>query len=235
MTSTTLLSDVVCPAATWYEKHDLSSTDMHPFVHAFTPAIDPPWETRPTSSLPPARAAVLASWPRTHLGVRQDLVSVPLQHDTPGETAQPGGVVRDWRDRRVAGGPGQDDAGLHGRRARLHRDRRQARPPSGPLADTLGFTVKNVTYGVGRARSPSWPRTNGVMLGGAGDGRPGDRHRREDGRGDPGLLRDHERARSPCRGSGPGGAHRQEAGRPRRGLGGEADHLRRHPGAARCR
>lgn len=28
MTSTTLVSDVVLPAATWYEKNDLSSTDM---------------------------------------------------------------------------------------------------------------------------------------------------------------------------------------------------------------
>ncbi|MGB8504961.1 nitrate reductase subunit alpha, partial [Mycobacterium sp.] len=28
-TSTTLFSDIVLPAATWYEKHDLSSTDMH--------------------------------------------------------------------------------------------------------------------------------------------------------------------------------------------------------------
>src|SRR5690606_20849073 len=46
MTSTTLFSDIVLPAATWYEKHDLSSTDMHPFVHAFTPAINPPWQTR---------------------------------------------------------------------------------------------------------------------------------------------------------------------------------------------
>ena len=46
MTSTTLFSDVVLPAATWYEKHDLSSTDMHPFVHAFNPAIAPPWQTR---------------------------------------------------------------------------------------------------------------------------------------------------------------------------------------------
>jgi nitrate reductase alpha subunit len=44
MTSSTLLPDVVLPAATWYEKQDLSSTDMHPFVHAFTPALDPPWE-----------------------------------------------------------------------------------------------------------------------------------------------------------------------------------------------
>ena len=28
---------------------------------------------------------------------RSDLVSVPLLHDTPGEMAVPGGVVRDWR------------------------------------------------------------------------------------------------------------------------------------------
>jgi nitrate reductase alpha subunit len=40
MTSSTLFSDVVLPAATWYEKHDLSTTDMHPFVHSFSPAID---------------------------------------------------------------------------------------------------------------------------------------------------------------------------------------------------
>ena len=46
MTSTTLFSDVVLPAATWYEKHDLNTTDMHPFVHSFNPAIAPPWQTR---------------------------------------------------------------------------------------------------------------------------------------------------------------------------------------------
>lgn len=45
-TSTTVFSDVVLPAATWYEKHDLNTTDMHPFVHSFNPAIAPPWQTR---------------------------------------------------------------------------------------------------------------------------------------------------------------------------------------------
>ena len=38
MTATPLYSDIVLPAATWYEKHDLSSTDMHPFIHPFNPA-----------------------------------------------------------------------------------------------------------------------------------------------------------------------------------------------------
>ena len=46
MTSTTIFSDIVLPAATWYEKHDLNTTDMHPFVNSFNPAIAPPWQTR---------------------------------------------------------------------------------------------------------------------------------------------------------------------------------------------
>ena len=35
MNGSCVYSDVVLPAATWYEKHDLSSTDLHPFVHPF--------------------------------------------------------------------------------------------------------------------------------------------------------------------------------------------------------
>src|SRR5262249_36007855 len=46
MPSPCTYADVVLPAATWYEKHDISSTDMHPFTHSFNPAIAPPWETR---------------------------------------------------------------------------------------------------------------------------------------------------------------------------------------------
>ena len=46
MTSTCTYADIVLPAATWYEKHDISTTDMHPFVHSFNPAIAPPWQTR---------------------------------------------------------------------------------------------------------------------------------------------------------------------------------------------
>src|SRR5690606_25011896 len=32
MNTTTLFSDVVLPTATWYEKNDLNTTDMHPFI-----------------------------------------------------------------------------------------------------------------------------------------------------------------------------------------------------------
>lgn len=170
MTSTTLLSDVVFPAATWYEKHDLSSTDMHPFVHAFTPAIDPPWETKTDFDTFHLLAQEFSRQAKSHLGVRKDLVSVPLQHDTPGQLAQPGGTVRDWRDASIPAVPGQNmpNFSVVERDYTAIADKLAA---VGPLADKLGFTVKNVTY---KLKGPleRLSRSNGVMLGGAADGRP---------------------------------------------------------------
>ncbi len=170
MTSTTLLSDVVLPAATRYEKHDLSSTDMHPFVHAFSPAIDPPWEAKTDFEAFHLIAERLSELAKDHLGVRKDLVSVPLQHDTPGETAQPGGRVRDWRGGEVAPIPGRTMPAFHvvKRDYTAIADKLAA---VGPLADTLGFTVKGTTYRV-EHESARLAHTNGVMLGGAADGRP---------------------------------------------------------------
>jgi nitrate reductase / nitrite oxidoreductase, alpha subunit len=170
MTSTTLLSDVVLPAATWYEKYDLSTTDMHPFVHAFTPAIDPPWETRSDFDAFHAVARALSEQARTHLGVRKDLVSAPMQHDTPGETTQPGGVVRDWLRGDVAPVPGQTMPVLQV----VERDYTAIADKLGavgPLADRLGFTVKNVTFDL-EHEVERLAKLHGVMLGGAADGRP---------------------------------------------------------------
>ncbi|KQM81148.1 nitrate reductase subunit alpha [Agromyces sp. Leaf222] len=95
MTSTTLFSDIVLPAATWYEKHDLSSTDMHPFVHSFSPAIDPPWQTKTDFDLFHVIAKRFSEFAAVHLGVRRDLVAAPLQHDTPDAMATPNGTVVD--------------------------------------------------------------------------------------------------------------------------------------------
>nr|WP_202422870.1 nitrate reductase subunit alpha [Gordonia sp. SID5947] len=172
MTSTTLLSDVVFPAATWYEKHDLSSTDMHPFVHAFSPAIDPPWEAKTDFEMFHLLAAKLSAMARTHLGVRRDLVSVPLQHDTPGEIAQPHGRVADWwgSDGAVPARPGRNMPKF----SVVERDYTAIADKLGtigPLADSLGFTVKNVTYEL-TEQTRKLAESNGVMLGGAGDGRP---------------------------------------------------------------
>jgi complex iron-sulfur molybdoenzyme family reductase subunit alpha len=46
MDSSALYSDIVLPAASHYEKHDLSMTDMHTYVHPFTPAVDPLGEAK---------------------------------------------------------------------------------------------------------------------------------------------------------------------------------------------
>ncbi len=227
MTSTTLLSDVVLPAATWYEKHDLSSTDMHPFVHAFTPAIDPPWEAKSDFETFHLIARELSRLAATHLGTRKDLVVVPVQHDTPGETAQPGGVVRDWKRGDVPAIPGKtmpvvqvverDYTAIADKLAAI-----------GPLADKLGFTTKNVTFRLEHQIAPT-----GAV--GRGDARrcgrrpAGDRHRRQDGRGHPDLLRHHQRRVGRPRLRDPGEAGRQAAERPGPWLGGEAHHLRPDP------
>ncbi|AUX10010.1 nitrate reductase subunit alpha [Halalkaliarchaeum desulfuricum] len=47
MDTTALYSDIVLPAATWYEKYDLNVTDMHTYVHPCTPAIEPMGESKP--------------------------------------------------------------------------------------------------------------------------------------------------------------------------------------------
>jgi nitrate reductase alpha subunit len=98
MTATPMYSDIVLPAATWYEKTDLSSTDMHPFVHPFNPAIDPLWESRSDWDIYRSLAKVFSEMAKTHLPeVYKDVVSTPLAHDTPNEIAQPLGKIKDWK------------------------------------------------------------------------------------------------------------------------------------------
>ncbi|SDN40012.1 nitrate reductase alpha subunit [Cryobacterium flavum] len=94
MTSTTIYSDVVLPPATWYEKNDLSTTDMHPFIHSFNPAIAPPWQAKTDFDIFHVLAAKISEMSVKHLGVRKDLVAAPLQHDTPDGMATPHGTVR---------------------------------------------------------------------------------------------------------------------------------------------
>ena len=137
MTSTTVFSDVVLPAATWYEKHDLTTTDMHPFVHSFNPAIAPPWQTRTDFDVfADDRARRSAGWPGRISACAQDVVAVPLLHDTAdehGDTRTAGCV--DWKDGECEPVPGRHDAEAGRRGARLPGGRREdgrARPAPGP-------------------------------------------------------------------------------------------------------
>ncbi|NLT31250.1 MAG: nitrate reductase subunit alpha, partial [Propionibacterium sp.] len=170
MTSSTLLSDIVFPAATWYEKYDLSSTDMHPYVHAFTPAIDPPWETKSDFDVFTELALKLSELAKGRLDTRHDLVAVPMQHDTPGEIAQPGGHVPDWRGTDVPAVPGKNLPVLQV----VERDYTAIADKLltvGPLADKLGFTVKNITYDV-KHQVDRLAKLHGVYPSGPAAGRP---------------------------------------------------------------
>src|SRR5690625_191686 len=107
-TSSGLFSDIVLPAASWYEKHDLSSTDMHPFVHPFNPAIRAPWKAKSDWATFREIAKVFSELAKDHLPERQkELLVRPLGHDSEGEIAQEFGRIQDWRTGEVEAIPGK--------------------------------------------------------------------------------------------------------------------------------
>jgi len=95
MDTSALYSDIVLPAATYYEKNDLNTTDLHTFIHPLQAAVPACWESK--NDWDAFRDLALAT---SRLAARylpasvRDLVVTPLAHDTPAEIAQP--VVRDW-------------------------------------------------------------------------------------------------------------------------------------------
>lgn len=108
MTATPLYSDIVLPAATWYEKHDLSSTDMHPYVHPFNPAIDPLWESRSDWDIYKTLAKAFSEMAKDYLpGTFKDVVTTPLSHDTKQEISTLYGVVKDWSKGEIEAVPGR--------------------------------------------------------------------------------------------------------------------------------
>ena len=143
MTSTTLHSDVVLPAATWYEKHDLSSTDMHPFLHSFNAAIPPPWETRTDFRIFQSLARGVSILAKGHLDTRTDVIAAPLNHDTPDALALPHGHVPPLEETPLI--PGKTMPKL----IPIERDYTlvwEKFNGMGPLTEKLGLTTKGIVY-----------------------------------------------------------------------------------------
>jgi nitrate reductase / nitrite oxidoreductase, alpha subunit len=170
MTSTTQFADVILPAATWYEKSDLSCTDLHPYVHSFNAAIDPPWEARSDWDAFADLARVFSRLAKDRLGVRRDLVATALAHDTPAEASQPFGEVRDWRAGEAEPIPGKTMPAI----VAVERDYgavHEKQVSLGPLVESLGVGAKGVSWKP--ADEVAWLGTaNGLVQGGAGNGRP---------------------------------------------------------------
>lgn len=107
MSSTCLYSDIVLPTATWYEKDDLNTSDMHPFIHPLTAATDPAWESKTDWEIYKLIAKKFSELSVGHLGVETDIVTLPMQHDSEGELAQPFGGT-DWKTQGVRPVPGKN-------------------------------------------------------------------------------------------------------------------------------
>ncbi|MFA7536525.1 MAG: nitrate reductase subunit alpha [Desulfuromonadales bacterium] len=111
MDTSALYSDIILPAATWYEKDDLNSTDMHSFIHPLQAAVPPCWESKSDWDIFAALAKKVEELARKHLPEPvRDLVATPLQHDTPAEMAQPD--IRDWSKGECEAIPGKTMPGL---------------------------------------------------------------------------------------------------------------------------
>jgi nitrate reductase alpha subunit len=95
MSTTAVYSDVILPTATWYEKNDLNTSDMHPFIHPLTAAVDPVWECKSDWEIFKAIAKAFSTVCPEVLGVEKDVVLTPIQHDSGAEMAQPF-EVQDW-------------------------------------------------------------------------------------------------------------------------------------------
>lgn len=96
MSSTCLYSDIVLPTATWYEKNDMNTSDMHPFIHPFSKAVDPAWQAKSDWDIYRDIATSFSQVCQGHLGVQTDIVTLANQHDSESEIAQAFGG-NDWR------------------------------------------------------------------------------------------------------------------------------------------
>lgn len=144
MSSTCLYSDIVLPTATWYEKDDMNTSDMHPFIHPLSAAVDPAWESKSDWEIYKGIAKTFSELCVGHLGVETDVVTLPVQHDSPAELAQPF-EVKDWKKGQCELIPGKTAPHI----IAVERDypATWARFTSlGPLLDKLGNGGKGISW-----------------------------------------------------------------------------------------
>ncbi len=170
MSTSCLYSDIVLPTATWYEKNDLNTSDMHPFIHPLSAAVDPVWEARSDWAIYKSIAQRFSELAVGQLGREEDVVLTPIQHDTAAELAQPFDV-RDWKKGECDLVPGRTAPQI----SVVERDypntyRRYT--ALGPLLETLGNGGKGIAWDT-REEVEGLARLNyTVAEDGASKGRP---------------------------------------------------------------
>lgn len=169
MSSTCLFSDIVLPTATWYEKDDMNTSDMHPFIHPLTAAVDPAWESKTDWEIYKGIAKSFSELCPGHLGKETDIVTLPIQHDSAAEMAQPFDV-KDWKKGECDLIPGKTAPHL----MVVERDypNTYARFTSlGPLMDKLGNGGKGISWNT-QEEVDFLKKLNRTRTEGAAEGRP---------------------------------------------------------------
>src|SRR5690625_248853 len=169
MSTTSLYADVVLPTATWYEKHDLNTTDMHPYIHPLTAAVDPVWESRSDWNIFRTIAKKFSEVAPEVLGVEHDLVLTPIQHDTKDELAQPYEPL-DWKKGECEPIPGKTTSSA-AILARDHAPTYDRCTSLGPALAELGNGGKGLTWDT-KHEVELLAALNGVKPDGPAAGRP---------------------------------------------------------------
>ncbi len=144
MDTSALYSDIVLPAATWYEKADLNSTDLHSFIHPLSPAVPPCWESRSDWQIFRTIAERFSELAERHFPEPvKDLVATALAHDTAAEIAQP--ELADWRTGEVEAVPGKTMPGMKVV-TRNYRDVHRQYTSFGPLPAANGLGAHGTHY-----------------------------------------------------------------------------------------
>ncbi|MCO6494429.1 MAG: nitrate reductase subunit alpha [Bacteroidetes bacterium] len=95
MDTSALYSDIVLATASWYEKADINSTDLHSFIHPLSAAVAPVWESKSDWQIFQALAKKVSELACTHLPEPiKDVINTPLSHDSADEITQP--RMLDW-------------------------------------------------------------------------------------------------------------------------------------------
>ncbi len=167
MSTTCVYSDIVLPTATWYEKNDLNTSDMHPFIHPLTSAVDPAWEARSDWEIYKGIAKAFSAVAPEVLGKEKDVVLNPIKHDSPNEIAQ-AFEPKDWKKGECEPIPGKtmplvmvverDYPATYERFTAL-----------GPLMDQIGNGVKGMAWKTGH-EVEHLKALNGVHTQGANKG-----------------------------------------------------------------
>ena len=96
MDTSAMYSDIVLPAAHWYEKDDLQSTDLHTFMNCLGGAVSPSWEAKSDWDIFKLIAEKFSELAEKHFSAPvKDVLAIPLMHDSPDEITQKD--VKDWR------------------------------------------------------------------------------------------------------------------------------------------